>query len=149
VTPGRNRIIEALLAQFRQNLPRFALIERRRQHWSKVDKFPALFVRHINDAYPAHPSGLPGKITLWAEAWIYSRPVGPEIPPEIELNDLLDEVEAAIAPVPVFNGTSIDNVQSLGGLVTHCWIEGRIIIDPGDIDGRGKAVVPIAMLAPQ
>jgi hypothetical protein len=36
----------------------------------------------------------------------------------------------------------------LGGLVTHCWIEGRIEIHPGDLDGQAIAVVPIRMLVP-
>jgi hypothetical protein len=38
--------------------------------------------------------------------------------------------------------------QTLGGLVSHCWIEGRIEMDSGDNDGQAKAIIPIRILVP-
>jgi hypothetical protein len=37
--------------------------------------------------------------------------------------------------------------QTLGGLVSHCWIDGKIMKDSGDIDGDGIAVIPVKILA--
>jgi hypothetical protein len=33
------------------------------------------------------------------------------------------------------------------GLVSHVWIDGKIMKDPGDIDGDGIAVIPVKILA--
>ena len=49
------------------------------------------------------------------------------IAPITILNALVDAGEAAIAPNPL-------GKQTLGGLVSHCWIEGNIMKNPGDID---------------
>ena len=54
----------------------------------------------------------------------------------------LDALEEALAPPPGFDR------QTLGGLVHYCRIEGRVVKDPGDLDGQGLALVPIKILAP-
>ena len=56
------------------------------------------------------------------------------------LNPLLDAVEAALAPDPV------GHVQTLGGLVSHCWIAGRIQTDEGVPGGQAVAIVPVEIL---
>lgn len=59
------------------------------------------------------------------------------------LNPLLDAIESALAPAPLDEG-----VQTLGGLVIDCRIEGEIVKIPGDQDPSGLcgAVVPIKIL---
>ena len=57
------------------------------------------------------------------------------------LNGLLDAVEAALNPFPL-------EAQTLGGLVTHCWIDGSTDYHPGDLDGQAIAVVPVKVLVP-
>jgi hypothetical protein len=47
-----------------------------------------------------------------------------------------------LAPSPV------SGVQTLGGLVSHCWIEGEIEQFPGVLDGIAKAIVPVKILVP-
>jgi hypothetical protein len=38
--------------------------------------------------------------------------------------------------------------QTPGGLVSNCYIDGKIMKDPGDLDGDGIAVIPVKILAP-
>jgi hypothetical protein len=58
------------------------------------------------------------------------------------MNPLLDALTAALAPP-----NPVENVQTLGGLVAHCWIEGGIQTDEGVLGGQSVAIVPIRILA--
>lgn len=59
------------------------------------------------------------------------------------LNPLIDSVEASIAADPIYDG-----VQTLGGLVIDCRIEGQITKVLGDEDPSGicGAIIPIKIL---
>ena len=116
---------------------------RRLKFWQDVTAQPALFVRHVGDEVMPRATRIPGKLVIEAEAWVYSKGgADPDVAPETSLNALLDSIEAAIQPA------AAQEVQTLGGLVTHCWIEGKIELHPGDIGGQAIAVVPIRMLVP-
>lgn len=118
---------------------------RRLQLWSQVPNQPAMFLRNAGDDYPARAAnGLPAKTTMHVEVWLYAK-VGtdPSAVPGVVLNGLVDAVEAALQPTP-----ATANRQTLGGLVSHCWIEGRIEMDPGDLDGQAKAIIPLRILGP-
>ena len=39
--------------------------------------------------------------------------------------------------------------MTLGGLVHHCFIDGKVFKDPGDLDGQALIIVPITVLAPE
>ena len=72
----------------------------RSQLWSKVASFPALFVQSTGTHYPPRDiRGLPPRRTITAELWVYTD-VGkdPNANPEQALNDIIDAVEAALAP---------------------------------------------------
>lgn len=75
-------------------------------------------------------------------------PGGPEIgiPGGTAFYELIEAVEAALEPSP---SSSLATV-TLGGLVTHCWIEGDSVMMTGDIDpnGQGMAVLPVNILIP-
>jgi hypothetical protein len=68
-----------------------------------------------------------------------------DLAPGVALNNLIDAVKAALDPVP-----GMAQTLGLGGTTTvqHCWIEGRIDMHPGDLDGQAIAVIPIKILAP-
>ena len=66
---------------------------------------------------------------------------GHGVTPISMLDPLLDAVDAALAP------NIVTRRQTLGGLVSHVWIDGKIMKDPGDIDGDGIAVIPVKILA--
>src|SRR5579859_8140901 len=103
----------------------FETTGRRVLMWSKVSAQPAIFLRNVEDTYERRDH-LPSKVTMHAEIWIYSKSgANPDIAPGIALNNLVDAVEAVLAPDNV-----LTNRLTLGGLVQHVWIAGKIDYDP-------------------
>lgn len=142
---ARETIMAALMALL-ETAPGFRTGPKRRlKLWKDVADQPAIFVRNGGDDYPARAvNGLPAKTTMHVEIWIYAK-AGPDpaVIPGVLINNLIDAVEAVIQPTAATQGR-----QTLGGLVSHCWIEGRIEMDPGDIDGQAKAILPLKILGP-
>lgn len=121
----------------------FRTTGRRVKPLTSVSEYPALFLRHTGDNFAPRATRMPPIVTINCEAWIYSTAgADPSVAPDTALNHLLDAVETALRPGPAFDA------QTLGGLVTHCWIEGQIDIHPGDLDGVAIAIVPISILCP-
>lgn len=119
---------------------------RRLQPWNQVAAQPALFLRNEGEEHAERRSGMPPKVTIKAEAWVYSNAGrNPDFAPSAGLNSLLDAIEAALKPTTYVNGAAL---QTLGGLVAHAWIEGEVMLHPGDLDGQAIAVVPIKILVP-
>ena len=86
--------------------------------------------------------GKPPKVTLSCDVFIYANTaMDPNVIGATTLNTLLDAIDVAMRP------DSLDSTLTLGNLVTHCWIEGEVLCDPGDIDGAIVAVIPIKILA--
>jgi hypothetical protein len=143
MTPSRETIIQALF-DLALTAATFNTSGRRLQLWSKVASFPALFVQSTGTHYPPREArGLPPKRTINTELWVYTD-VGkdPNANPEQGLNDIIDAIEAALAP------NIVSNVQTLGGIVSHAWIEGDIEQFPGVLDGIAKAIIPVRILVP-
>lgn len=143
MTPSRETIGAALFSQV-ATAAGFATSGRRVVMWTKISEFPALFLNAVGNHYPAPENRhLPPKRTLAYEIWIYSSAgKDPNAVPESALNDLVDAVEAALAP------SVVTNVQTLGGIVSHCWIEGQVELFSGVLDGIAKAIVPVKILVP-
>lgn len=120
----------------------FATIGRRLLLWNKVAAQPALFLRNSGENWERRATGLPAKLVMDFEVWLYSNAgADPDAAPSIGLNELLAVVGAALDPFPL-------PAQTLGKLVTHCWIEGHVDFHPGDLDGQAIAVVPVHVLVP-
>jgi hypothetical protein len=139
----REQIITALF-NLALTAANFNTSGRRLQLWSKVASFPALFVQSTGTHYPPRDvRGLPPKRTITAELWVYTD-VGkdPNANPEAALNDIIDAIEITLAP------NIISGVQTLGGLVSHAWIEGEVEQFPGVLDGIAKAIIPVKILIP-
>lgn len=125
----------------------FQTTGRRLKHWSQISAFPAMFLRDGDDDYPAHNDMVYPKPLMEPEIWIYSNlGENPDVAPSIGINRILNAIEAVLAPTT--NEDTGMQQLSLGGLCQHCWIEGRIAKDPGDLDGIAKAVMPLKILAP-
>lgn len=97
----------------------------------------------------------PSKRTLKRTIVIYaqlpggSEPAGSDVstPGDAVFYPLIESVEAALEPDPA----NSFGVVTLGGLVTHCWIEGDGVIVTGELDptqGQGMATVPVNILLP-
>lgn len=105
---------------------------------------PALFLVDADETYAYTAEA--AKVTLRAEAWIYTASgLDPSTTPASELNTILDALDAALAPA---GADLIRNRFTLGGLVDHCRIAGRVLKDAGDVTGLGLAIVPIELLVP-
>lgn len=93
-------------------------------------------------------TGMPYKTTLTAN-WIIFQCVGIDKNAigAIENNLIVKGVRKVLAPKPDDPGFQ-DNRNTLNGLVHHCFIEGRIFKEPGDIDDQGMIVIPIKLLVP-
>lgn len=107
---------------------------------------PAIFqAEHLEAS--SQVTRMPYKRT-WEASWIiYRHSSDPNEVPAIETNLILDAVEKAMAPKPSDIGF-LDERNTLGGLVHHCFIDGTLFKDPGDIDDQGMIVVPIRLLVP-
>jgi len=153
MTNSRETIMAAFcaqLAQARFSAPingcgTWAILSRRVKLWSDVPAAnqPALFVAEHGENIAYASEGLPGKITLNVDLFVYvAAGRDRHYVPARDLNIALDAIFAALAPEPATGR------QTLGGLVSHCRIEGRIVKDPGDLDGQGLALIPVRIMAP-
>lgn len=89
--------------------------------------------------------GTPSTRTWEAFLVVYFKNPDVTVPGATIINPILDGIEAALEPLP-----SPANTQTLGGLVSHCWIEGVTFVALGDVDtqGFGGCVVPVKILVP-
>jgi hypothetical protein len=86
--------------------------------------------------------GAPPKRILTANWLIYYKPYTAPQSSDPLTNAVMDGIEAVFVPdSPTGNVT-------LGGLVTHAWIEGDVFKAAGDLNDQAMIVVPIKMLIP-
>jgi hypothetical protein len=128
---------------------RFVTVSRRVKLFSDVpaEQQPACFqAEHITTE--EQRTGMPYKSSVEFN-WIIYQNVArdPNALGAVENNLILRGIRRALAPKPNDPGYP-DKRNTLGGLVHHCFISGRIFKDPGDIDGQGMLVVPIKVLVP-
>src|SRR5271155_3941150 len=126
---NRESIITALFHLISVSAP-FATGSRRLKLWSSVpsSEKPALFLAERGDNYARASEAVPEAVTMQLEIYIYTEAGKDEsIVPASVLNPLIDAVDTALAP------SKLTGLQTLGGLVSHCWIEGKILKDAGDL----------------
>jgi hypothetical protein len=128
----------------------FKVKSRRLKHWTDVppEMQPAFFMVE-NDESPEQRERAPAKWTLAADLHIYTNAGGDpdavaidnveDLPSDV-ISDIIDAIEAAISPPPG------QELQTLGGLVKHCWIAGKVMRDAGVLGPQSVAIVPIEML---
>src|SRR4051794_27535359 len=106
----------------------FVTASRRLKLWSDLNasQKPAIFLAQRGEIYQQGSEATPQKVTLKADVFIYTDAgKDPNVIGATALNNLVDAVDAALA------GSPVTGQQTLGGLVSHCWIEGNIMLDPG------------------
>jgi hypothetical protein len=97
---------------------------------------PALYMLCANQTVTVEGRGIPPKRSLPVTLYLYNQNDDPA-----QQNDLLDAIEAALEP----RG---EETLTLGGLVSHCRIEGEIETDEGLLDSQAVAIVPVSILVP-
>jgi hypothetical protein len=126
-------------------VPNLATSSRRAKPLQEItdDLMPALFQIQAGEAYIQGKPGVPPRRILAVDLEIYvsnsSDPYG--IPGTI-LNPILDAIEAALTPDPATGR------QTLGNLVYRCWIEGRIEVFEGLLEGKMVAMIPLQIEIP-
>ena len=111
---------------------------------------PAMFLVQGKEQRTGSMTGMPNKLALHGFVIVYlPSPDTNELPGEesdlaaTDLNIILQALDNALVP---------DNLRTgkftLGGLVTHCWIEGEVDQDPGIFTSQAAAIIPIHILVP-
>ncbi len=119
-----------------------ALADRRLRLLAEVNngELPALFLQ-VDRQTTVQKAGTPPRRTLHALVYLYAANPDPASPASTQLNGLIDAVEAVLLP-------GWQQVQTLGGVVAHAWIEGAIEVYEAPKGQRAAAVIPVALLMP-
>lgn len=137
----REPIYEALF-NLLSSIPGLQTTSRRLLHWSDVPAAaqPALFQAEGPEKQEPK-KGFPAKVTLRCDIYLYVN-TGNDliVTPGPIINPLMDAIEAAIAPSPV------TGFQTLGGTVSHCWIEGEVVTDEGVLGAQAIKIIPVFIL---
>jgi hypothetical protein len=149
MTVTREQIANALLGVIQNAYQWNQPVSRRLVLWSKVDPSlrPAAFlVEHRERHDTKNPTLIKREIQFQLYVYVSSQPADdPTSTGGIQFNAIFDSLESALAP----SGRDLmSNRNTLGGLVYHCLISGTVILDPGDLDGDGVAIIPISVLLP-
>jgi hypothetical protein len=143
-----------LVAQLEASPPVFVTVGRR--HVMPPDltaaQQPALFSVGVEEDRMPRPHGTGGKLVLTALLFVYcyasalnQTPVTETILAETQMNGLLKAVESALEPrFP----NDPNGRLTLGGLVQHCWIEGKTVIGYGEFGQQAGAIIPVKILVP-
>lgn len=127
------------------NSPLFKSATRKPTTWESVapEDQPALLFMQRRELAEKRKT-LPTKWTLFADLFLYVH-TGAQNDPAIVaaqlMNPLLDAIAAALASDDISN-----DACTLGGLVSHCAINGEIQIFPGNLGDEAVAIVPIEIL---
>lgn len=140
----RELIMRALKAALCQ-IPEFNTVTRRIRASGDFNPpdFPVLMIDELSETCLQGEESSPEKTTFNIEMWVMiNNGQDPNDEPISALNTLLDKIDAALAP------DVYQNTLTLGGLVSHCWIDGTIDKQAGDINGIGIARIPVKILVP-
>lgn len=142
---SRKAIFAALFAKV-SGLAGLQTVSRRVRAWGDVQPpdQPALFqVEGKQTASPRPGIGLGTVWTFHAELVVYAHVENTVAGADLVdlLNDLVDAVVAALAPLPGLD------TQTLGGLVTDVRIDGTIDTSEGRLGDQSVAIIPLVITA--
>lgn len=120
----------------------FKTVTRRPILWNEIKptELPALVIIQEGDTYVYQSENTPPKVTLNTTLLIYTKASQEKayIPATL-MNNLKDSIDDALK-------ADYTGKQTLGGLVSHCRVEGDCPLEDGSLDGTGVAVVRVKML---
>lgn len=127
--------------------PAFKLATRKLKTWEDVEAEdqPALLQLQHRETV-TKPRGLPAKWTFSIDLYLYVHTgaiTDTNIVPSQLLNPLMDAVEAAL----VIDDKSND-ACTLGGLVSHCFIDGAVEIFEGNLGDQAVMIIPLTVVVP-
>lgn len=112
-------------------------VSRKLLHWNDVppSEQPALFQIQIGET-PIQTKGFPTVWEMNVKLYLYVNSQTGY--PSLLLNQYIDKIEEALKP-------NSQGFQELGGLVSHCWINGGIETDEGVLGDQAVAIIPIGI----
>lgn len=137
----------SLIANDTRITSQFKTTGRLLKHFDSVpaEMCPALFMLQIGEDWQRPGKGVPPKRSLDCKIIIYTV-VGNASETNLQssvVNAALDVIDDVLTLQ-----SNPGNVVNLGGLVEHVYIDGRVIIDEGLLQGTSVSVVPIKILIP-
>lgn len=145
MTVTREQVAEALFTLLKSSYA-YPTSSRRFRTFDDIAQVqkPALYLVEHEEGHVRGKQLVPAIRTLAVDAYLFiSTGMDPNTVPITTLNNLIDAID------PVSGGVLAPNDhgrQTLGGLVTDCYIEGTITKVPGDLDGQGVAIIPIKVI---
>lgn len=143
----REQALDAFLALVSGAYPWSQPVSRRLRLWTEVPPVdrPACFVFEGGfETYGPGAGPIP-KRQLDVKLFIYIDARDHDSLGASQLNAILDALDATFQPVG--SDVSLGRL-TLGGAAYRCAIEGKVLKDPGDLDGDGLLVVPIQITLP-
>jgi hypothetical protein len=99
---------------------------------------PSIFQNQTGETVTQTARGIPAIRTLKVDWYVYLNDNGDRnTPPSVALNNILTEIDLAL----VADATT--GVNTLGGIVSHCWIEGEVRIVEALLNDYTIAIIPI------
>lgn len=120
---------------------------RRLKLWSDVPAAmrPACFIFEGGQELSSWSESAAPKRAMEAKLFVYLNARDPSVAGAALLNDVMDALDAALAPQGV---DAALGRNTLGGSVHCCRIEGKTLKDPGDLDGDALLIVPVKLILP-
>ena len=111
-------------------------------------EMPAMILIDDDESHTRRGQNVPAIRTITCAAWIFTSDASdPSSIPATTLNNILDAIDPVSGGV-LKPAVGSGNFQTLGGLVSNCWVEGKITKDPGVLGKLGFAHVPMHILIP-
>jgi hypothetical protein len=120
---------------------------RRFKLWSDVPvtSRPACFLfEGGQETYSWSESAVPKRI-IEVRLFIYLNAKDPSIAGAALLNGVMDAFDAAFS---LSAGDIVLGRNTLGGTVYNCRVDGKVLKDPGDLDGDALLIVPVKLALP-
>ena len=138
-TVNSREIVWGALFDALRAIPCINLCTRKLKAWQECPKEdqPAIYLTQTGEDRVQKP-GIPAKYLLEGNIYIYVSVETGEA--GYVLNPVLDAIDLALEP------DETSGVQTLGGIVHHCWVEGQTQIFEGSLGDEAVAVVPIKIL---
>ncbi len=124
----------------------FVTMSRYTRHFEDVpaEAMPALFLLQKGESWIRRGRGIPAIRTLRAHFLCYTNTSAPQQNlPSTAINTLMDRLDDVLE-----HPGNPENVQTLGGLVNHVYLEGEVDMAEGLLQPKSIVVVPITMLIP-
>lgn len=120
---------------------------RRLKLWSDVSAAnrPACFLYEgSQETYSWSESALPKRI-IEVRFFVYLNAKDPTVVGATLINNVMDAFDNVFA---ISGADVILGRNTLGGTVYNCRIDGKILKDPGDLDGDAILIVPVKLVLP-